>query len=173
MEAKQEIKDQDLLRWKDSMDIFDLNRASLDTHVCSLKTRAAPADSLRQQLLARFPKRFTYSREERLRRNREYKAGDAPKTVSTQVDILARFIVAFTGGVFLMVPVCIMAIGAYSLRVCLGITGAFVSMFAIVLSFSQARDGEVLAATATYAAVLTVFIGALLSNGDGASGTVG
>lgn len=64
----------------------------------------AKIDPLRQALMRYLPPWFTYSHEEKAERSKEYGEGKLPKAVSAPVDRLARFLIALTGGSFLIVP---------------------------------------------------------------------
>ncbi|KAL3460870.1 hypothetical protein BJX64DRAFT_261984 [Aspergillus heterothallicus] len=72
----------------------------------------------------------------------------------TFVDRLARFLVAFTGGVFLIVPTKSFVVVSVT-----------VLLFTFVLSFAVCVSNvETLVAAATYAAVMVVFLGATNGN---------
>ncbi|KAK0741610.1 hypothetical protein B0T21DRAFT_359764 [Apiosordaria backusii] len=119
-------------------------------------------DPLRALFMHHLPSWFTFSHEERIEREKEYNDGKPPKDVSTPVDRLARLSVAITGGAFLIVPMLIMTLplGSQSeLRSLVTVTMA-VLLFALCLGFVvKVSNVETLVATATYAAVLVVFVG--------------
>ena len=74
------------------------------------------------------------------------------------IDIFARVVIAFTGGLILIVPVLLMSffLGVNSRLI---ITCCFVVGFAVLIGiFTKATNQEVLAATAVYTAVLVVFV---------------
>lgn len=56
------------------------------------------------------PSFLAFSNEEKMSRPREYSERKAPRQVSVAVDRLTRFIVAITGGIFLVVPMIIMTL---------------------------------------------------------------
>ena len=64
----------------------------------------AKVDPLRLLLMRHLPAWFTFSQHEKAERKKEYSEGHEPKEVSAAVDRLARFLIAFTGGSFLIVP---------------------------------------------------------------------
>lgn len=105
------------------------------------------------------PARLAFSREERLSRKREFEEGKPPNTVSHFVDGLVRFVIAFTGGAFLVVPVLIMTLDR-SVAASLITASSAVLLFSLVLSLGvRVTNVETLISTATYAAVLVVFVG--------------
>lgn len=118
-----------------------------------------PVDPLRKWLKARLPRQLAYSKCEQLLRTDEFLKHEPPEQVSLFVDKLARFIVAFTGGLSLIVPMLIMRIGE-NLTKSLVTTSIAVVLFAGITSLVlRANNTETVAATATYAAVLVVFVG--------------
>lgn len=106
------------------------------------------------------PSRLTFSPHERLARAKEYEEGHSPREVSGFIDRLARFVIAIAGsGIFLIVPMIIMAIQP-SIQNSLITVSVAVVVFSLVLSFGiQGTNLETLVSTATYAAVLVVFVG--------------
>jgi len=117
------------------------------------------SDRLRDWLKAKLPRRLTYTKREMRNRTDEFLSGDVPEEVSLFVDKLARFMVAFVGGVSLVVPMVIMRLDE-TLTKSLVIVSVAVVLFAGVLSLVfRASNTDTLAATATYAAVLVVFVG--------------
>lgn len=113
------------------------------------------------------PSRLTFSHHERLARMKEFEDEVTPKTVSKFVDRLARLIAAFAGGVFLIAPMIIMTLHPSQAKSQVTVSVAVV-VFALLLSFGiQVSNIETLVSTATYAAVLVVFVGTS-SGGSGA-----
>jgi hypothetical protein len=79
--------------------------------------------------------------------------------ISPAVDGLARFAIALVAGVFLLVPMIVLSY-IKSKKYCLITTCMFVLVFAAIASLAtKASNHELLTATATYAAVLVVFVG--------------
>ena len=129
----------------------------------------APSDSLRWFLNWILPWKLTWTKEEMTKRlpggHVRYGANSAilhevtPKMISPFVDRLARFIVAITGGLSLVVPMLIMRIHQ-SPNKSLITTSVAVVLFAGVVSVGfSASNAETLGITAAYAAVLVVFVG--------------
>jgi hypothetical protein len=117
------------------------------------------SDPLRDWLKAKLPRGLTYTKREMRHRTDEYLSGAAPEEVSPFVDKLARFMVAFAGGVSLVVPMVVMRLNETLLKSLVTVSVAVV-LFAGVLSLVfKASNTDTLVATATYAAVLVVFVG--------------
>jgi hypothetical protein len=84
---------------------------------------------------------------------------DTPEELSPSVEKLARFIVAFAGGVSLIALMVVMRIYKTLVKSLVTVSVSVV-LFAGMLSLVfQASNTETSVATATYAAVLVVFIG--------------
>ncbi|ETS86428.1 hypothetical protein PFICI_00256 [Pestalotiopsis fici W106-1] len=119
-----------------------------------------PSDPLRDFLKRRLPCSMTYTKSEMRRRTDEYLAQQPPAEVAPVVDRLARFLVAFLGGSSLVVPMLVMRLPEVSLAKSLITVSVAVLLFAIALSILfRASNTDTMAATATYAAVLVVFVG--------------
>ncbi|KAK7942486.1 uncharacterized protein PG986_011599 [Apiospora aurea] len=124
-------------------------------------TSLLPTDPMRDALKRRLRKSLTYTKREMGRRTTEYLLGrEPPEEVSPFVDKLARFIVAFIGGTALVVPMLIMRLPDVSLTKSLVTVSVAVLLFAAALSVGlMASNMETMVSTATYAAVLAVFVG--------------
>lgn len=86
--------------------------------------------------------------------------------ISQFVDRLVRFAVAITGGTFLVVPMLIMAISPSQVK-SLATVSVSVIVFSLILSFViRLTNVETLVSTATYAAVLVVFVGTSAGGGS-------
>lgn len=136
------------------------------SHYSYFDVSDAKIDSLRILLMKGLPVWMTYSRNERAARKREYSDGKPPKEVSHFVDRLCRFIIAAIGGLFLVGPMLIMAIRPSTAKSLITVS-AFVFLFALVLTFGiRVTNIEGLVSTATYAAVLVVFVGSSTGGGN-------
>lgn len=114
------------------------------------------------RLIARcLPRRFTYSSEEKYMRSREYEDGKLPSTASAVVEYLARFTISFLVGLFILVPMIIMVLHPSTKKSLITVCTTIV-LFSISMAFaaSHASFGQTVVATATYAAVMFVFVGA-------------
>ncbi|PWY63038.1 hypothetical protein BO83DRAFT_403376 [Aspergillus eucalypticola CBS 122712] len=109
-----------------------------------------PRDPLRDWLKARLPRRLTYTKREQFLR---------PEEVSQFIDKLARFMVAFSGGLSLIVPMLIMRIQENLTKSLVTVCVAVVLFAAIISLVLRANNTETVMATAAYAAVLVVFVG--------------
>jgi hypothetical protein len=80
---------------------------------------------------------------------------------------VARLILALLSGAALIVPMVVMASKPSQLKSVV-VASVAVGLFAIFISFmTKAENKEVLVATATYAAVLVVFVGTTTTTGSG------
>lgn len=130
-----------------------------DSHYYYIDGVATHTDSVRSLLREVLPAKWTYSMEEQKARPLEFEAGKPAREVSNVVDRLARFLVAFTGGAFLLVPMIIMVFSPSTTK-SVATTSTAVLLFAVALAFGiRATNVETMVSTATYAAVLVVFVG--------------
>lgn len=119
---------------------------------------------MRDAFMRYLPSRLAFSKEERHQRRQEYLDGKLPKEVSKFVDRSIRFVMAVSSGLFLIVPMIIMTIRPSDVKSLVTVS-AFVLLFALILSFViKVSNIDTLVSTATYAAVLVVFVGT--STGD-------
>jgi len=116
-------------------------------------------DIVREILRIFLFRRLSWSQDERETNWVGYNNGDRPKTYSPFVNVLARFIIAVGGGASLIVPMLIMSFNASRTKSLVTVAVA-VMLFALSLSLGFLADNkDILTATATYAAVLVVFVG--------------
>ncbi|KAJ4421720.1 hypothetical protein N0V82_003564 [Gnomoniopsis sp. IMI 355080] len=126
--------------------------------------RPTVVDPLRRALMQYLPRRLVFSRKEREKRGREYDEGQLPREVSELVDIVARFTIAIAGGASLIVPMVIMALSPSQVKSLVTVSVAVV-VFSLMLAFGiRVSNIETLVSTATYAAVLVVFVGTNSAN---------
>jgi VIT1/CCC1 family predicted Fe2+/Mn2+ transporter len=131
----------------------------LNSHYFYAYMPPPPTDAARAFVQSLLPKYLTFSKEEKVHRSREYASGQPPESISPFVDRLTRFLVAFTGGGFLLVPMLVMAIRPSTTK-SLITTCVAVLLFATVVALGfNGKNVETMVSTATYAAVLVVFIG--------------
>lgn len=122
-------------------------------------------DPLRKLLMRHLPVALTYSAAERHLCQEEYNVDCPPKIVSPFLDRLVHFLVALAGGVVIVGPVVIMALRP-SMEKSLITVGVSIAVFALFLSgVIRVSNGETLVATATYAAVMVVFVGTSIGGG--------
>lgn len=111
------------------------------------------------------PSRLTFSHHEKRERKKEYLDGEPPKYVSVFIDRLVRFTIAITGGLFVVVPMIIMNIDESQVKSLVTVSVAVV-VFALIVSFGvRVSNIETLVSTATYSAVLVVFVGTSTGSG--------
>lgn len=126
--------------------------------------QSSTIDPVRGTFMRFLPSRLTFSRHEREARVKEYSEGKPPWQVSRFVDRLARFIVALTGGTFLVIPMILMTLNPSETKSLITVSVAVV-IFSLILSFGiRVSNVETLVSTATYAAVLVVFVGTSTAN---------
>ena len=124
------------------------------------KSTSGSIDPLRSLLKRVLPVRVTWTNDERKRREQmEYWLGKTPEEISPLVDTLARFIVAITGGLSLVVPMLVMRLGETLPKSLTTVSVAVILFSTLTALMFKASNVETLAATATYAAVLVVFVG--------------
>jgi hypothetical protein len=116
-------------------------------------------DILRNTLRLWLPIQLSYSSEERRYRSKEFEEGQPPIEISPFVDNFVRLCIALIAVVVLIVPMCIMSVWP-SLSKSLVTAAVFMVLFACGMSFGiKGTNVETLVATATYSAVLVVFVG--------------
>jgi hypothetical protein len=121
-------------------------------------------DILRDKLRQWLPVRLTYSAQEKRFRAKEFEEGRIPRDISNFVDNTVRLCVALLAGAFLIGPMCVMSIRP-SLTKSLITSSVCTILFSCGLSFGvKSTNVETLVATATYAAVLVVFVGSSTGN---------
>jgi hypothetical protein len=137
--------------------------APFNTRYLKLPFEIQPSDAVRELLRKFLPNFLSWTTEEKKERGHlGYWEGKPPQTYSPFVDRLARFIVAFVGGAALVVPMIIMVFNS-SVNKSLVVTSVAVVLFAAFLAVElRSSNTETLTATATYAAVLVVFVGTSL-----------
>lgn len=129
------------------------------SHYAYFQDAEPKIDPMRGAFMKYLPSRLTFSKEEHGQRTQEFRDGKVPKQVSAFVDRSVRFVVAVTGGLFLIVPMIIMTLQPSTVKSLITVS-SFVLLFALGLSFVvQVSNIETLVSTATYAAVLVVFAG--------------
>jgi hypothetical protein len=122
-------------------------------------------DSLRIFLLRNLPVQFTYTASEKRLRKNDYREGKPPQNLSPVVDGVLRFAISFVGGAFVVIPMLIMSFDQSDVKSLITVS-ASVTLFGLVVSLGiRVSSIETLVATATYAAVLVVFVGSTSGNG--------
>ncbi|UKZ75689.1 hypothetical protein TrVFT333_003381 [Trichoderma virens FT-333] len=136
-----------------------------ESHYSYFQDANEEIDPIRSALMRYLPVHLAFSRQECLERGKEFAEGKRPRLVSDFVDRLVRFLMAFTGGVFLVVPMIIMTLHPSQTKSLVTVSVAVI-IFSLVLSFGvRVSNIETLVSTATYAAVLVVFVGTSTNGG--------
>ncbi|EXJ75191.1 uncharacterized protein A1O5_01887 [Cladophialophora psammophila CBS 110553] len=116
-------------------------------------------DGIRELLRKFLPNRLSWTESERRARPDVYSSGRAPDIYSPFVDSTARFIIGTFGGCALVVPMMVMVFQPSLTKTLITVCVAVV-LFALALSLVFETDNkDTISATATYAAVLVVFVG--------------
>jgi hypothetical protein len=131
-----------------------------DTTYHTLKSGSTQnKDSVREFLRRNLPKRFSWTGAEIEARGEDYMDGKPPQIYSPFLDSLARFLIGTLGGCSLIVPMIIMVLHQ-SLTKSLITVSVAVVLFSLILSLVfKTNNQDTITATATYAAVLVVFVG--------------
>ena len=118
-----------------------------------------PQDPLRKFLASILLRAMAWTVEEVQRRTDDYIHGRSPKIVTPTVDRIARFIIAITRGLSLVIPMLIMRMNQNTTK-SLITTSVAVLLFSAMVSIPfKASNAETLGITAAYAAVLVVIVG--------------
>ncbi|KAI1485154.1 hypothetical protein F5X96DRAFT_674917 [Biscogniauxia mediterranea] len=116
-------------------------------------------DLLREYLRKHLPRQFSWTEEEKSARRADYSHGHPPEQYSQSLDRIARFLVGVVGGASLIVPLLIMAFDSSLTKTMITVCTVVV-LFALAVSLLFELDNkDTVTATATYAAVLVVFVG--------------
>ncbi|RSL52514.1 hypothetical protein CEP54_010854 [Fusarium duplospermum] len=162
--TKKEMVDRKLLLKTFFPSAADNSQDPFASHYAFFLEAETKIDPMRAAFMRYLPSRLTFSEEERHHRNHEYREGKMPKEVSKLVDRSVRFIIAVTSGLFLVAPMIIMTLQPSNVKSLITVSCA-VFLFALCLSFIVGVSNiETLVSTATYAAVLVVFVGTSTGN---------
>jgi hypothetical protein len=135
------------------------------------KATTQKKDGVREFLRKNLPNRLSWTDSERRACRSEYSAGKPPEIYSPFLDSVARFIIGMLGGCALIVPIVVMALHGSLVKSLVTVSIAVV-LFALVFGILfQAENMETVVATATYAAVLVVFVGTSGGSGGAAGGS--
>lgn len=106
------------------------------------------------------PKQISWPKDEKLSRKDLYDAGIyAPQGLSSTADRLARFVIATSYALFILVPMFIMALRQNPAKNLVTTTVAVVLFVSICSVSLKLPNNQMLSATVGYAAVLMVFVG--------------
>jgi hypothetical protein len=117
-------------------------------------------DPLRDVLRRKLPYFLSYSKEEKLSRNTAYIRREPPEGISPFIDRIARFIIAFAVGASLVVPMVVMLFHPSQTKSVVTVSVSVILFSACLSLGMKPSNTETVAATAAYAAVLVVFVGA-------------
>ncbi|GAB1319912.1 hypothetical protein MFIFM68171_10122 [Madurella fahalii] len=133
--------------------------APYNTQYLTPDTKAQSPDAVREFLRKFLPNALSWSKEEKQVRQYEYDNHQPPDIYSPFLNALARFLIGLAAGASLVVPMVIMVFQP-SVNKSLITVSVAVLLFAFALGFVFNATNEIIVtATATYAAVLVVFVG--------------
>lgn len=111
-------------------------------------------------LQTHLPTWFTWSISERKSQPNYYAKGKLPVKISLQIRVISSMILSVFSGATIVVPIVIMSFNSSRNKSLITVSAA-VALFGFVLAaVVKASSESVFIATATYAAVLVVFVGA-------------
>lgn len=123
-------------------------------------------NQLHSLLVWALPKEWTWSREEKESRPLSYSSdiegekGFRPRRASLSVQIIGSTIVALFSGACIIAPMAFMSIRPDRSKNLITVSVSVVVFGFFLAAVVQMRSKEIFVATATYAAVLVVFVGA-------------
>lgn len=139
-----------------------------DNDYLSLQPRPSQTpDTVREFLRKRLPRYLSWTATEKASRRAEYSQGEAPEIYSRTLNQIARFIVGLVGGLSLIVPLLIMAFHSSLTKTLVTVCIAVVAFALAAAVMFQLDNKDAITATATYAAVLVVFVGTSIASRDG------
>ncbi|KAI2472674.1 hypothetical protein F4781DRAFT_318043 [Annulohypoxylon bovei var. microspora] len=142
-----------------NIDMEDRN-VPYDNEYLSLNPKPMQSlDPVRAFLRIHLPRHLSWTEEEKSSRRGDYSQGLPPDLCSRTLNRIARFLVGIVGGAWLIVPLLIMAFDSSLTKTMITVCTAVV-LFALAVSLVFELDNkDTVTATATYAAVLVVFVG--------------
>jgi len=123
-------------------------------------------NQLHSVLIWALPKEWTWSREEKESRPLSYSSdsqggkGFRPRQASLSVQIIGSTIIALFSGACIIAPIVFMSIRPDHSKNLITVSVSVVVFGFFLAAVVQMRSKEIFVATATYAAVLVVFVGA-------------
>ncbi|EME79925.1 uncharacterized protein MYCFIDRAFT_141986 [Pseudocercospora fijiensis CIRAD86] len=140
----------------------DVYAFASENYRCLPPEQGVELDQVREFLRTFLPSKISWTNEEKKARAEFYQDPNIkykPQKLSASADRLARFLVAMSGALFILVPMYIMVLHN-SQTTNLVATTVAVILFAVMCSITmRATNDQTLGATAAYAAVLVVFVG--------------
>jgi len=106
------------------------------------------------------PRQITWSSAEKIRDPHYYATGKRPTTPSAAVRVIGSLIISVASGASIIVPMIIMSFDEGKTKSLIVVSVAVLLFGFVLAAVIQARSENVFLATATYAAVLVVFVGA-------------
>jgi hypothetical protein len=136
----------------------EIEISNLSGHFRELPHKDPTSSRLRSAVINLLPKSLTYTKAEKDRDNLFY-SYHPPRQISLPVRIVASFIVAISGGALLIVPMVIMSFHSNRTKSLVTVSCSVVLFGFFLGAVIRSKSAEIFVATATYAAVLVVFVG--------------
>ena len=145
----------------------DEGNAPYDTRYLSIHGRVSQTpDGVREFLRKYLPSFLSWTKEEKTERPFDYDNHKPPEIYSPFLNGLARFLIGTAAGASLIVPMVIMVFYASLTKSLVTVSVATV-LFSLALGLIfEASNELIVTATATYAAVLVVFVGTSTGSGS-------
>lgn len=128
-------------------------------------------NKLQSILVWALPKAWTWTKEEKARRQLSYrsdlegKRGFRPRQASLSVQIISSTVVALFSGACIIAPIVFMSIRPDHSKNLITVSVSVILFGFFLAAVIHMRSKEIFITTATYAAVLVVFVGASSSSG--------
>jgi predicted secreted protein len=117
------------------------------------------SDAIREALRRLLPRGLAWSPAEMATRGDDYWRGKHPEIYSASVHFIAKFLMAFLVGTALIVPMIIMVFNPSRTKSLITTSVSVLLVAAFCALGITATNEQTIAATATYTAVLVVFVG--------------
>jgi hypothetical protein len=141
---------------------------AMRSSVSTIPTSTSITSRLRD-MLRRLPKQLSYSKREKVRFSSAYVWGEPPREDSTAVHLFAGGIIAFSSTIVLITPIVIMTFTPSTANSLVTLSTAVLLFGFFMAVVIRAKSTEIFVATATYAAVLVVFVGTSSGSTNGSS----
>ena len=142
---------------------------AMRSSVSTFPTSTSITSRLRDMLRRRLPKQLSYSKSEKVRSSSAYVWGEPPRENSTAVHLFAGVIIAFSSTIVLITPIVIITFTPSTAKSLVTLSTAVLLFGFFMAVVIRAKSTEIFVATATYAAVLVVFVGTSSGSTNGSS----
>ena len=133
----------------------------------NIKSNNSISSRLQAFLMSIFPNIVTWTYKERKGRWNEYGSRTPPHQPSLFVELVANSIIALSSAAIIILPIVIMAFNPSRTKSLITLSASVILFGMLLTGIFRAKNTEVFAAVATYAAVLVVFVGTSGTAGSG------